>query len=111
MVPGGQTVTVRNYSLGDTRDRFNAPVRVAVDTDVDGAAIQPLSVAESVSLTDVETELWRCYLPPVPAALAATTTSEIVYNGLTFQVLGAKPSVDFSGTTDHVALELKKQIA
>lgn len=107
---GGQTVTLRTYTAG-ARDRFNAPSRVAQDTAVTGCSMQPLSVAESVGLTDVETEVWKVYLPPVPAALTVTTTAEVLYNNMTFQVLGAKPSVDFAGRTDHVVLELKKQIA
>lgn len=110
MLPGNQTVTVRNYTTSG-RDRLNAPVKTAVDVSVAGCAMQPLSISETVTLTDIETELWKCYLPPVPAALAVTTKSEIVYNSMTFQVLGSKPQVDFSGRTDHVALELKKQIA
>ncbi len=47
----------------------------------------------------------------VAAALAVTTASEIVYNAMTFQVLGARPQVDLVGTLDHVAVDLKKQIA
>ena len=70
-----------------------------------------LCAAVYTQLTDVETELWSCLLPPVAAALAADTTSEIVYNSMTFQVLGSKPAVGFMGLTDHVSLDLKKQIA
>lgn len=72
--------------------------------------MQPISTSETVSLTDVETELWKCS-PPVAAALAVTTASEIVYNAMTFQVLGARPQVDLTGVTDHIAVDLKKQIA
>ncbi len=110
MLLGAQTVTVRNYSTSG-RDRFNAPIKSAVDSVVSGCAMQPMTVQEVVALTDVETELWRCILPPVAAALAVDTTSEIVYNAMTYQVLGAKPAVDFMGRTDHVSLDLKKQIA
>jgi len=110
MLLGAQTVTVRNFTASG-RDRFNAPVKTAVDTVVFGASMMPMSVQEVVALTDVETELWACILPPVAAALAVTTLSEIVYNGMTFQVLGAKPAVGFMGLTDHVSLDLKKQIA
>lgn len=107
---GGQSVTVRNWSISG-RDRLNAPVRSAVNVVVSGCAMQPKSTSETVTLTDVETELWSCYLPPVAAALAVTTTSEIVYNSMTFQVLGARPGVDLAGHLDHIALDLKKQIA
>lgn len=110
MLLGAQTVTVRNYTT-DGRDRLNQPVKTAVDTVVFGCAMQPMSVNEVVALTDVETELWRCLLPPVEAANAVTTVSEILYNDMTFQVLGAKPQVDLMGRADHVALDLKKQIA
>lgn len=111
MLPGAQTVTVRNVSSGTTRDRLNAPIKVITSTTVRGCAMQPMSVAETVSLTDVETEMWRCLLPPVPAALAVTTASEILYQSMIFQVMGAKPQVDLMGNTDHVNLELQKQIA
>lgn len=110
MLPGAQTVTLRNYTTSG-RDRFNAPVKTAVDTVITGCAVQPMTVTETVTLTDIETELWRCLLPPVPAAIAATTASEILYNGMTFQVLGSRPAVDLMGQHDHIALDLKKQIA
>jgi hypothetical protein len=110
MLLGAQTVTVRNYTTSG-RDRMNQPVKTAVDVTVKGCAMQPISTSETVSLTDVETELWKCFLPPVAAALAVTTASEIVYNAMTFQVLGARPQVDLTGVTDHIAVDLKKQIA
>lgn len=110
MLPGAQTVTLRNY-ITSGRDRLNNPVRTEVDTVISGCAVQPMTVTETVTLTDIGTELWRCLLPPVPAALAATTASEIIYNGLTYQVLGSRPQVDLMGRNDHVALDLKKQIA
>ena len=107
---GSQTVTVRNYTTSG-RDRLNQPIKTAVDTVVTGVSMQPSTVSETVTLTDVETELWKCFLPTVPAALAVTTSTEILYNTMTFQVLGARPGVDFMGVTDHVAVDLKKQIA
>lgn len=107
---GGQTVTVRNYTTSG-RDRLNQPIRIAVDVVVAGCSMQPVSTDETVSLTDVETEMWKCFMPPVTAALAVTTASEILHNSMTFQVLGARPQVDLSGVTDHVAVDLKKQIA
>lgn len=110
MLPGAQTVTLRNYTTSG-RDRFNNPVKVAVDTVIAGCAVQPMSVSEVVTLTDIETSLWRCLLPPVPAALAADTRSEIIYNNATYQVLGSRPAVDLMGNNDHVALDLKKQFA
>lgn len=110
MMLGAQTVTVRNYTTSG-RDRLNQPIKTAVDVTVKGASMQPTSTSETVGLTDVETELWKCYLPPVAAALAVTTNSEILYSNMTFQVLGARPQVDLGGVTDHVAVDLKKQIA
>ena len=110
MLPGAQTVTLRNFTTTG-RDRFNNPVKSPVDTVFTGVAMQPATVTETVTLTDVETELWAVTLPPTPAAKAADTTSEILYLGLTFQVLGSRPGVDLMGIWDHVTLDLKKQIA
>lgn len=110
MLPGAQSVTVRNYTTSG-RDRLNVPIRVAADTVVPGCAMQPMTVTETVALTDIETELWKCLLPPVAAAMTADTTSEILYSGMTFQVLGARPAVHLMGLTDHIALDLKKQMA
>lgn len=107
---GSQTVTVRNFTTSG-RDRLNQPVKTASDAVVTGCSMQPRAVDETVTLTDVETEMWEGYLPPVPAALGVTTSSQILYNSMTFQVVGARPQVDFMGATDHVALTLKKQIA
>jgi len=107
---GAQTVTIRNYSISG-RDRLNQPIRTAVDVVVAGCSMQPASTNEAVTLTDVQTELWTLYSPPVTAAKAATTASEILYQGMTFQVVGTRPHVDLSGFTDHVVFDLKKQIA
>lgn len=107
---GSQTVTVRNFTTSG-RNRLNEPVKTSTDVVVAGCSMQPRAVDETVTLTDVETEMWEGYLPPVAAALSVTTSSQIVYNSMTFQVIGARPQVDFLGFTDHVALTLMKQIA
>lgn len=107
---GSQTVTVRSYTLSG-RDRLNAPIKTPVDIVFTGVSMQPMTVSETVTLTDVETEMWKCFLPPTSAALTITTTSEVLYNNMTFQVIGAKPGVDFMGRSDHVELDLKKQLA
>lgn len=107
---GSQTVTLRTYTNG-ARDRLNNPIRVPVDTVLTGVSMQPMSVTEQVALTDVETEMWKCFLPPTPAALAVDTTAEIIYQQQTYQVLGAKPGIGFTAMPDHVLLELKKQTA
>lgn len=107
---GGQTVTVRNYTLAG-RDRLNQPTRTAVDVSVTGCSMQPRATSETVTLTDVETEMWECYLPPVSAALSITTTSEILHNNMTFQVITSRPQVGLTGVVDHVAVDVKKQIA
>ena len=107
---GSQTVTVRNYTTAG-RDRLNAPIRTAVDTVITGCAMQPVSVTETVGLTDVASEMWKCYLPPVAAALEATTASEIIYNSQTFQVIVPNPQIDLFGYADHVLLDLKRQVA
>lgn len=110
MTLGAQTVTLRNYTTAG-RDRLNAPIKTAFDTVINAVSMQPVSTSETVTLTDVATDLWKCFLPPVSAALAATTASEILYNNSTFQVVGARPGVDFAGGSDHVLLDLKRQIA
>lgn len=104
---GGQTVTVRNFTA-DGRDRFNAPVLTAVDTTVSGVSMQPKSVSEAVTLTDIASELWTCYVPP---DVEISTTSHILYDAMTFEVLGCLPGVDFAGRTTHIAVELKRQLA
>lgn len=107
---GRQTVTVRSFTTSG-RDRLNQPIKTPVDVVVAGCAFQPKSVDETVTLTDVETELWTLFMPPVPAALTVSTTTEILYQGSTFQVLGSRPQVDLSGFTDHVEVDVKKQLA
>lgn len=107
---GSQSVTIRNFT-SSSRDRLNQPVKTTVDVVVVGCSMQPASVSESVTLTDVETELWKLYCPAVSAAVSATTASEVLYNGMTFQVLGTQLHVDLNGNTDHVMADLKKQIA
>lgn len=111
MMPlGAQTVTLRNYTLSG-RDRLNQPIKVAVDATISGVSMQPSSTSETVTLTDVATDVWRCYLPPTAAALSATVTSELLYQNSTFHVTGVRPNVDFTGVTDHVCLDLKRQKA
>lgn len=107
---GGQTVTIRNFTSSG-RDRLNQPVKTSVNVLVSGCSMQPTSTSETVTLTDVQTEMWRLYAPPVTAAKTANTASEIIYDSMTFQVLGTRPQVGFDGTLDHVVFDLKKQIA
>jgi hypothetical protein len=106
---GGQTVTLRSFTNGVTRDRLNQPEKVATDVTVAGCLMRPYRPTEQVTLTDVATEVWRCTAPPVTAALNATAANVLLYQGNTYQIIGVEPFPDLSGVIDHVRITCQLQ--
>lgn len=106
-----QTVVLREWTVGPTRDRLNQPVKVPNDTTVEGCLMRPYRPSEAVTLTDIATEIWYCTAPPVAAALNATAADELDYDGQTFQITGVEPFCDFSGAADHVKITCQRQVS
>jgi hypothetical protein len=103
---GPHTVTFVTVTQG-TVGRVG-PTPTTSQADVSGCFMQPLSVNDVITETEVETELWRCLAPPVTAAVNVKTEDEIIFNGDTFQVIGAKPFYSFA-SLDHITIDLRIQ--
>lgn len=106
---GGQTVTLRTFTDGTTRDRLNKPVKVPTNTAVSGVLMRTLSGQETVNLTDVAVQVWRCTLPPVAAALNATAADELDFDGDTYQVTVVEKFFNHRGSADHVRITCQLQ--
>lgn len=107
---GDQTLTFVTISDG-AKDRLGVPAVVRTEVSVSGCRFRPLSVEETVALTDVATEMWKGTVPPVAAVLAAKTIDEVKHNGITYQLHGAiKPYNDYSSNSVYkVTVMCKKQ--
>lgn len=106
---GRDTVTFRTFTAG-ARDNKGIAAKVPVNVDVAGCWMQPTSVTETVTETDVATAVWHCIAPPVAAATGMDPTGELTFNGNTYQVTGIKPYTGLRGLVHHVTVICKRQI-
>lgn len=106
---GRDTVTFRTFAPG-TRNSKGVAVKVPTNTTVTGCSMQPVSMAENVSNTDVATEVWHCIAPPKTLTLGLDATGEIDFKGKTYQVTGVKPYGDIGGRVDHLTVACKRQV-
>jgi hypothetical protein len=104
---GGHTVTFVAITEGSPGRVGPTPARA--ETDVTGCFMQPLGTSEVITDTDVATQSWRCIAPPVAAALSANSSGELIFNGDTYEIIGARPYSDFSGVVDHVTVDCRIQ--
>lgn len=111
MTFGNQTVILREFTNGTTRNRLNQPVPVPHPTTVTGCLMRPWRPSEVVTLTDIATGIWLCTLPPVTAAVNATAAGELDYLGETYQITGVEPYADFSGAVEHVKITCQRQVS
>ena|ERR1700752_2838639 len=106
---GGETITVVNYTEG-AKDRYGIPARVPSPTTFGGCRFRPLSVTETVALTDTAIEIWKLTAPPVAALLNAEADSVIQVNGVSYEIDGGiKPYSDASGAVFKVTVLCKRQ--
>jgi hypothetical protein len=110
MFLGDQTVGFVTITDG-ALDELGIPAQVRTTVNVPGCRFRPLSAAETVDLTDVATEVWKCTAPPSAAALV-DATGELVHDGVTYQVIGGpKPYPDaFRSDTFKVTVMCEKQV-
>lgn len=117
---GGQTVKIVAVGVTGTPGYLGLKTESRTATTVSGCRFRPLSATETPEQkTDVATETWKLTAPPVAAALAATSTSEIVYDGTssptqtaatTFDVIGpVQPKYDLDGVLHHVTIVCQRQ--
>lgn len=84
---GDQTVIFVTINDG-AKDRLGVPAKVKTEVPVTGCRFRPFSTEETMTLTDVATEVWKCTAPPHPAVLAAKAVDELKHDGNTYQVSG-----------------------
>lgn len=112
---GGDTVTVLIRTPGTT-DRLGVNHPTVARTVIGGCSLQPLSVTESKSNTDMTVAMWVLYTPaaPIMGSLTAADALEVlspVLNSVAvvFENFG-DPQLwtDLDGTPDHYRIELRK---
>lgn len=117
---GGQTVTIVTVAQSGNPGRLGLKAETRTPTTLSGCRFRPMASTETPEgQTDVAGETWKLTAPPVAAALAVTSTSEIVYDGTasptqsiatTFQVVGPPmPKYDMDGAVHHVTIIGKRQ--
>lgn len=108
---GGQAVAFVTVSRSGTRGYLGLAPESRADDTVLGCHFRPVSVAEEPEgSSNVATEIWKLTAPPEAAALAATSTGELTYDGMTFRIDGPiMPKYNFDGTVHHVTIMAKRQ--
>jgi hypothetical protein len=92
------------------KDRYGIPSVVRTEVSVTNCRFRPFSAEETVTLTDLATEMWKCTAPPDPAVLAAKAIDEMKHNGITYQIVGGiKPYCDATDLVYKVTVFGKKQ--
>jgi hypothetical protein len=106
---GDQTVTFVAITDG-AKDRLGIPAEVATPVAVTGCRFRPFSVEETVNITDVATEMWKCTAPPVAAVLSAKSIDRLIHKNITYDLVGSiKPFNDASDQVYKVTVMCKKQ--
>ena len=97
---GRQTLTFVTLTPDYTNlDRLGKPAQITTSVDVPGCRFRPLRSTEAINDTgDKVTNIWKATCPPVPAVLNATTTGQIIADGVTYQIDGdVDLTVDLAG--------------
>lgn len=106
---GQQSVTLVTVSEG-AKDAWGIPAPVLTQTTIGGCHFRPLSAEETVALTDSAVEMWRLTADPSTTLLAATAADRIVYNNITYEIVGGvKPHNDFSASVHHVTVDCQRR--
>lgn len=107
---GGDTVTVVNFTESATDDPWGGHVRNEAATVVKNCQFQPMSMQETVELTNQAVQLWHLIAPPVAAMLAAKMDSQIRHNGDTYEIWGGiQPVKDADGAVFYVEAVCRRQ--
>jgi hypothetical protein len=107
---GGQTMTLVSVTREGEPGWGGLVPEVRTEVEVTDCRGRLLSVSETPeNLTNVSTEVWKWTVPPVPAALEAKATDELIYEGTTFKIEGrATPKYDMDGTVHHVTIVCRR---
>lgn len=106
---GGQTVTLVAVSEG-ANDTWGIPAPILTQTPIAGCVFRPLSVEETVAITDKAVQMWELTAEPSAALLAAGPDDRITHDGVTYEIVGGpKPHADFSGAISNVTVVCSRQ--
>lgn len=109
---GGDTVTVLKRSPG-VQGRLGTKALIDTPTVVGGCSLQPVSVTEVNTDTDLTIAMWILYTPVVPAiqSLTAADAIQVDVNGVptVYEDFG-DPQLwtDLDGNPDHYRIKLRK---
>lgn len=108
---GGDTVIFVTITDG-VKDRLGVPAKVRTEVAVTGCRFRSFNVQETITLTDVATEMWKCTAPPDPAVLAAKAIDEVKHAGVTYDIVGGVQLFPYakSDRIYKVTVMCKKQV-
>lgn len=118
---GDQTVTFVTVTETGQPGFLGVKQKSTVDVDVEGCHFRSYKSVEtsgettgSVSdgQTRVATEVWKCTAPPDPAVVAAKSTGQLKYAGMTFEIEGpVQPKYDQGHQLHHFIVYAKRQVS
>ena len=73
----------------DQRDENNDPLIVRTETVVKGVRFRPMTAKEQFERgLNTVVDPWKLTAPPVPAVVGATSTGEVIVDGVAYQIVG-----------------------
>lgn len=118
---GAQTVTFVTVAETGQPGFLGVKAKSRAEVDVPGCHFRTFKSAEmdgeaassgADGRTRVATEIWKCTAPPEAGVLAAKSTGEIKYKGMTFQIEGPiELNFDMGNQVHHVTIFAKRQVS
>jgi len=93
---GNQTVIFVAMTPGTVVGSLGEKTPGTIQVPVYNCRHRPLSDAETPEyLTDIATQVWKTTAPPVPVAINASPTGQLIVGGITYRIVaGAQPFPD-----------------
>ena len=108
---GAQTITLVAIARSGEPGYLGLMAEIRTETTVTGCHGRVLSTSETdQTATQSGETVWKWTVPPVAAALSATSTGELIYDSVTYQIDGEpQPKCDLAGKLSHVTILARRQ--
>lgn len=109
LLPGNDTVVFDLQTYDGTPGKYNVVGPVSHTHTVVGCFVQPISVSDNLTDTTYSDATTKCIAPSNDVTLAAQSEDKILFQGLTYRIVGTKAYRDFWGRNVHVTFICKEQ--